>query len=311
MLASSVGTSDLRFATSGDATAAVELLGCSYLFRGLAGSLADQVTRRYRRWPVLAGHGDTGCVIDCIADRAQWRDPADFDCRGQYAVRVDRGTWELSITGFDFHARLFQSASGRANVGEIRYFPQGDDALTVVVENVLRILVADSAVNSGGLLMHSAGLVLNGEALIFCGHSGAGKTTLARKAHACGVPVLSDDLNLLLPTPMGYQAFPVPFAGEFSAQTVVGGAPGFPLAGLYFLRQGEALALETLTRSQAVARIIGASPFVNRDVDRFDVVTANAVRLVAAVPWVAVLTSCRDDDFRRILSILDGDASHA
>ena len=311
MLEPSARASDRNFTTSGNVTASVELLGFRYLFRGLAGSLAERLTRRYRRWPVLAGGGAVEYVIDCVADTTEWRDPADFDCRGQYAVRVDRGTGDLTITGFDFRARLFQSASGRATAGEIRYFPQGDDALTVVVENVLRILAADSAVSNGGLLMHSAGLVLNGEAVIFCGHSGAGKTTLARKAHACDVPVLSDDLNLLLPTPAGYQAFPVPFAGEFSAQTVVTGAPGFSLAGLYFLRQGGALALETLTRSQEVARIIGASPFVNRDVDRFDVVTANAVRLVAAVPRVAVLTSCRDDDFRRILSILDGDASHA
>ena len=67
----------------------------------------------------------------------------------------------------------------------------------MVIENYLRLVTAYAALSMGGVLFHSAGVVVDGRAYLFVGRSGAGKSTLARLALATGTDILSDDNNLL------------------------------------------------------------------------------------------------------------------
>jgi len=61
----------------------------------------------------------------------------------------------------------------------------------------------------GGLVMHSATLISRQHALIFYGHSGAGKTTLCQHAPS-RTPILTDDLTGLIKTRGKWRAWGMP-----------------------------------------------------------------------------------------------------
>ena len=65
------------------------------------------------------------------------------------------------------------------------------------VEYFLRVIYALLVFQAGGLLFHAAGIVRDGQCYLFFGHSGSGKTTVARLSSTD--LVLNDDLVVLIP----------------------------------------------------------------------------------------------------------------
>ena len=66
-----------------------------------------------------------------------------------------------------------------------------------------------------GLLIHSSGIILDGEGIIFPGISGVGKTTLAKLWQAReGITVLSDDRVIVRREEEGYFIYGTPWPGE-------------------------------------------------------------------------------------------------
>jgi hypothetical protein len=128
-------------------------------------------------------------------------------------------------------------------------------------ENLLRVLYAWAALDRGGLLLHASGVIRGGKAYVFFGHSGAGKTTVARLSMP-GV-ILSDDLVLLGMRDGVLHAHGVPFRGEMVECPRTNASA--PVAGLYLLEKAVAHGLHDLTRAHALARLVGSSPFVNSD----------------------------------------------
>jgi len=219
---------------------------------------------------------------------------------GQYAPLTIAGPDGVDLTGLNFLARVplepFREP-GRLGVAE-----PWDLAEPVVIENFLRVFTAHHALRRGGVVLHSAGLVVEGRAYLFAGRSGAGKTTLTRKGHQAGAVVLSDDLNLVLAGDVGYDAHAVPFTGEFGRTLAqVAGPAAYPVAGVILLERGEVLGVEPVSDSAAVARLLVACPFVNMEsavsAALFDVLSA----LAARVPVVA-LRCRREDDFDAIMT---------
>ena len=142
--------------------------------------------------------------------------------------------------------------------------PSGSPAFRQSVENVLRWTMAELALERQGFVLHSAGLVRDGKAFLFFGPSGAGKSTVASLSP--GLPLLSDDLVLLLKREGGWFAATTPFAGTLPQ---VEKHPGiFPVAGLFRLVQAPEDRLEALSRPLAVARLLAACPFVTAPRDR-------------------------------------------
>jgi hypothetical protein len=58
-------------------------------------------------------------------------------------------------------------------------------------------LVARLLGRRGGVILHASSVVVEDAALVFLGHSGAGKSTMAEIASACGAEVLSDDRTIV------------------------------------------------------------------------------------------------------------------
>lgn len=77
------------------------------------------------------------------------------------------------------------------------------------VEYLIRIACAIWFFERGGVLFHGAALVRNGQAYLFTGHSGAGKTTVCRVTK--DGQILNDDLVVLNKSLEGWEVWATPF----------------------------------------------------------------------------------------------------
>jgi hypothetical protein len=106
---------------------------------------------------------------------------------------------------------------------------------------------------AGRLVVHCCGLVVDGAAVVFCGHSGAGKSTTARLWSRLDprTLVLSDDRIVLERGPRGFRAHGTPWHGEgrFAA------AAAAPLRALFFLRHGARTRVSPVAVPDAAARL--------------------------------------------------------
>jgi len=108
-----------------------------------------------------------------------------------------------------------------------------DEHMPGEVENLLRILSSALLVGDKAFLLHSSAVVTPSGALVFVGHSGAGKSTSALMFQAAGHPVLSDDLNILCRRDGRWEVQASPFLSE--VKRVLPGR--HPIRTLYFLFQ--------------------------------------------------------------------------
>ena len=227
---------------------------------------------------------------------------SDFTRDGQYAPLQRRRSGSIDLTGSDFRASVPLEETCLA--GSLGVVNEKELAYPSVVENVLRVFTAYKAVESGGVILHSAGLVFEDKAYIFVGRSNAGKTTLTRKAHKYGAKVLSDDINMVLPgdNKSGYAAHAVPFSGEFGRTLEhADSRECYPLAALILLTKGESLRVTTAEPSEAVAKLLVGCPFVNMDTEQVPLLFDAVTTLAAAVPVVR-LQSARDESVENIMN---------
>jgi len=219
---------------------------------------------------------------------------------GQYAPIIKRNDdgEDLNITGTNFKAKYSTSSTRASSLATAN---EEELASAGVLENYLRILSAHRVLHQKGVVLHSAGLVFDKKAYVFCGRSNAGKTTLTRKAYEIGARVLSDDINLVLPGKSGYDAYAVPFTGEFGRTLDhAGGKESYPLAGIILLEQSDQLKTSCVSEAFAVARLLTGCPFVNTDEHEYDALFESVLGLVERVPVIR-LQNRREDDIHDIM----------
>lgn len=97
----------------------------------------------------------------------------------------------------------------------------------------------------GGVLLHAAVAVRDGQGWVFTGRSGAGKSTLAGLCHAAGHRILNDDRVLVFPRGGQWRVAGTPWhgSGRFAEAAEV------PLGGLLFLKQAPENRLEEMAPS--------------------------------------------------------------
>jgi len=153
----------------------------------------------------------------------------------------------------------------------------------------LRSLISRRLLDSGGLMLHSAGIVLGGKAYVFPGKSGAGKSTLSRLALGAGAEVISDEINLLRPGPRGWVAYGSPFWGEMRAG---GRQASWPLGGIFLLKKAG---------TSSVLPCSGGEPFrsVLRCVVNFSRSAEVAAAALAAAGRLLAVTQTRKLEFSK------------
>ncbi len=109
----------------------------------------------------------------------------------------------------------------------------------------------------GAVEVHGCGVVWKGRALLFCGRSGAGKSTTARlwRRHARRTRLLSDDRVVLRPAGRAVRAHGTPWHGDGGFASPASA----PLGALFFLRRGRRTRLVPLGTAEAAARLFARS----------------------------------------------------
>jgi hypothetical protein len=172
--------------------------------------------------------------------------------------------------------------AGRASRGS-RVIWRGkarSEASPFSIDCLLRVVFATLLPRMGGMLIHGCGLRHAAVGVIFPGVSGAGKTTLARKAPDAD-DVLSDEIVAVRRLDDGWRVFGTPFWGDFARGGI--SMRSWPLRTVGFLHQAREVAMTPITSSDATLRLLGC--FLAFATDRASVERnlAVAVQLCAEV----------------------------
>lgn len=259
---------------------------------GLEDDLLGAVRERYL--PFLDEPGKGGLPVEFIDGDASWLESGD----GYLRLEESAFPGERVLLSSDF--------SGTWNVERQRgrLFTSRRNSLRsklTAFENYFRWLAANLLVERGGFVFHSAGLVRNGEAYLFFGHSGAGKSTVTEFSPGAGI--LSDDLVLVLPDGAGYRASTTPFCGVMPQQTKERG--DFPLRGCYRLRKSDHVDRKTVSKAQAFGLLIPSCPNIISERRRIELLYPAVRKFLDTVPVYELFFS-KDGSFWE--AVLEKDA---
>lgn len=163
------------------------------------------------------------------------------------------------------------------------------------IDYFLRVIYAALAFDSGGLLFHSAGIVREGEAFLFFGHSGSGKTTVSQLSSQ--YLTLNDDLLLLLPHKNGWQAYGTPF---WNPSQTTPSPQHAPITGLFRLVQDKTVQLKKMNTSQAIAELLGNIPVIPLSAQKNAQLLKRLEALLTVIP-IYHLHFIPDDSFWKVI----------
>ncbi|MEJ7811604.1 MAG: hypothetical protein WKG32_14420 [Gemmatimonadaceae bacterium] len=236
---------------------------------------------------ILPSDADARCVVRC-----EFGQPVPGDA----PIRFDAGSiWDIrtSVSGGDevcFHTAT--AAGGREPFailtldddlrgGRLVRTPSpSDDGGMTVGFPLDEYLAARLLARSGGLVLHASCLLEDGEALLFMGHSGAGKSTMAELAEGRGADVLSDDRTILTVRKDGrVVAWGTPWHGSYTR----GSARSAPVAAIFLLVQDARDAIVPLPGARAFGELLVR--LVRPTVDRreLELTIGTAERVAASV----------------------------
>ena len=197
----------------------------------------------------------------------------------EYPLQVSALSHEIAIDRWDVRVRLKRTGKGR----RLDYRGKGECAMSpFAVDCILRVIWATLLPHVGGLLVHGCGLRHAEVAVVFPGQSGAGKTTLARKAPDSD-DVLSDELCVVRRADDGWRVHGTPFWGDFARGGI--SMRSWPLRTVAMLTQArsDTVAMTPIVSSDATFRLLGC--FLAFAIDRTTVERnlALALKLCAEV----------------------------
>ena len=273
-------------------TLTIELAGCRYR---VAGMTPGQLALVRSRFDALLCRDDGGS--DVAIDVHYRPNPAGVMQRprgpAEYRVGVTYDRDSISAAGIGFTANIDRQPL-RAQLHTCL-----DDAWFVgAFENLFRVVASYRLFAEGGLVMHSAAFTDADRGFLFCGRSGAGKTTLCGLAEELELGILSDELNAIVPQDGSFSILAMPFAGDFGATPKR--HPPYPLTALMGLAHAPSPEVRGCSKGVAVSRIVASCPYVNADPLLIDELTARAVALVARAP-LRVLHFAKNPTFWHLL----------
>jgi hypothetical protein len=259
---------------AGDLFLDLRIAGLPFRLAGLEASQRAALSRRFAGFAVDPGVPHVA-RLEVLSGSP--RDFRSVDTRGwEYDLDLESDATTIEVAGLALAARLDREPLRARLVTSA-----GAGQLCGVVENLLRLMAAHALLAQGGALLHAAGIAAAGEALVFFGPSGAGKTTLSRLARSAGREVLGDDLVALTFSRGEVRVAPVPFGGDFRA---VGPGCTPRVGGVLRLRQARDHKLVPLRPGSALAGLAACAPFVNRDRHAVPALLANLEGLLRSVP---------------------------
>ncbi|NOZ10990.1 MAG: hypothetical protein GXP09_08135 [Gammaproteobacteria bacterium] len=257
----------------------IDFAGGPYGFDGLSATQTDRIRERFQ--DLCSEDTSRQVKVNTLLYRTQNRSFPDFDLDNwEYTLDFEYKEASVGIAGLKFFA-YFDLRQGKQS--HLWTSTEDDDYFTGVFENYFRVVVAYRLLACGGVLLHSAGVIDEGNAYLFFGPSNAGKTTVSRLSQDSGHSVLSDDINALLAGPaQDVVAEKMPFAGELGQTATPSGT--YPVRGLFRLHQGPRNAVRDMRPSEGIAALVACSPYVNADPVRQDRLFENLEHLSTITP---------------------------
>ncbi len=273
-------------------TLTLEFAHCRYRLTGLLPEQERHVRARFGALECPAA-----LASDVEIEVVQSPEPERFMARPigpvEYRVAMAYGERQIAIAGIGFSAAI-ERASFRTQMQTCL----GDEWFLGAFENLLRVVAAYRLFSVGALVIHSAALSDGERGFLFCGRSGAGKTTICVLADTLRLTIFSDELNAIVPSGESFSLQAMPFAGDFGGTPVR--HPPFPLTGLLGLEHALVARLDTCSQAQAVSRIVASCPYLNADPMVSEQLTERAVQLVDRIP-LRVLSFATDTTFWSVL----------
>ena len=134
----------------------------------------------------------------------------------------------------------------------------------------------------GSMEVHAFGVAGEHGAMLFCGQSGAGKTTMAKlwRRHRPEDLILSDDRVIVRPGKSGLWAYGTPWHGE----GCFGSPEGRPIGAIFFIRHAKRTVARRLEVPVAASRLFVRTFPPPWDRDALDAVLGVCSRLAGEVP---------------------------
>lgn len=190
-------------------------------------------------------------------------------------------------------------------------------------------VLAAALYQRGSFLLHASAVEVEGQAIVFAGESGWGKSTLAAALHARGHQIITDDIVVCQSVGAGFQVMPGLSECRLwpdSLQTLGKEAAGLPYAypgqekriapladqqtchpvrmrNLYFLERGECAALLPIAPAQAMLELLRLS-YGTPTLVQIDPAThfRHATRLTQTVPMKRLQ---RSNDFAQLPALVE------
>lgn len=124
--------------------------------------------------------------------------------------RAGRDQHYFTYEDSTIHVRYQDVATCRITPDEIAVDPDPDVEDAVLTRYLVGPALAAALHLRGRLVLHASGVVIDGEAVVFLGESGDGKSTLAAWARANGHQLLTDDVAVVRVTDDGIVVEPGP-----------------------------------------------------------------------------------------------------
>jgi hypothetical protein len=138
-------------------------------------------------------------------------------------------------------------------------------------------------VREGGLMLHSCGILRDGDALLFAGPSGSGKTTISRLMRKrAGASVLSDDRVVLRPDGSEIRIFGTPWHGDGELSST----DSARLRGIHVIRHAGEILAEPLCGASAACAVLENAFLPAHDPIGADTAVDFVANLVKRVPVI-------------------------
>lgn len=265
----------------------VDLSGVRLRIAGLASGPARRISEEWADY-VVAPEGDPFLRIDVAHDDERAG-------AGEFRPKAMRSSLARERA-------LFEMPEGRAVVGRegaaaIRLKRDLGEREFFTLVNLLRACLAWRLPGRGGMLLHAAGLIVEGRAFLLAGPEDSGKSTWAGAGEQGGARVLSDDLVLIDDAGERLEALGSPFR---STHRMLTGPGRWPLAGILFPAHGSPAALAPVESLLAAARLTANLPFIAEGVGRDERIDALIERVTGEIRC-AELTFAPEPSFLGLL----------